>query len=171
MRLHVRLLSASLAVVFLAAITRGDELPRGDAKSQGFSPEQLERLPAILKEAIENKKIAGGVALVARRGKVIHVSLAGLQDIESKTPMADGTIFRLASMSKTITSVAVMQLIAARKLKLTDTLSKFVPEVKEMKVAVPSQDGKSFETVKAEREITIHDLLTHSSGITYRILQ
>jgi len=171
MRLHLRLLAASLPLVFLAAITRGDELPRGDAKSQGFSPEKLERLPAILKEAVEQKQIAGGVALVARRGRVIHVSLAGLQDIESKTPMADGTIFRLASMSKPITSVAVMQLIEDGKLKLTDTLSKFVPEFKEMKVAVPSQDGKSFETVKAEREITIHDLLTHSSGITYRILQ
>ena len=171
MRLHLRLLAASLPLVFLAAITRGDELPRGDAKSQGFSPEKLERLPAILKEAVEQKQIAGGVALVARRGRVIHVSLAGLQDIESKTPMADGTIFRLASMSKPITSVAVMHLIEDGKLKLTDTLSKFVPEFKEMKVAVPSQDGKSFETVKAEREITIHDLLTHSSGITYRILQ
>jgi CubicO group peptidase (beta-lactamase class C family) len=84
--------------------------------------------------------------------------------------MTDGTIFRIASMSKPITSVAVMQLVEDGKLKLTDTLSKYVPEFKDMKVAVPSQDGKSFETVKAEREITIHDLLTHSSGITYRIM-
>jgi CubicO group peptidase (beta-lactamase class C family) len=170
MRLHHQLLSASLAFVFLAAVTRGDELPRGDAKSQGFSPEKLERIPALLKEAVEKKQIAGGVALVARRGKVIHVSMAGLQDIESKAPMANGAIFRIASMSKPITSVAVMQLVEDGKLKLTDTLSKYVPEFKDMKVAVPSQDGKSFETVKSEREITIHDLLTHSSGITYRIM-
>jgi CubicO group peptidase (beta-lactamase class C family) len=164
------MLTALLPFVFVAAISRGDDLPRGDAKSQGFSPGKLEHLPAILKEAVEKKQIVGGVALVARRGKVIHVSLAGLQDIESKTPMADGTIFRIASMSKPITSVAVMQLVEDGKLKLTDTLSKFVPEFKDMKVAVPSQDGTSFETVKAEREITIHDLLTHSSGITYRIM-
>jgi CubicO group peptidase (beta-lactamase class C family) len=170
MRLHHLLLSASLAFVSLAAVTRGDELPRSDAKSQGFSPEKLERIPALLKEAVEKKQIAGGVALVARRGKVIHVSMAGLQDIESKAPMADGAIFRIASMSKPITSVAVMQLVEDGKLKLTDTLSKYVPEFKDMKVAVPSQDGKSFETVKAERAITIHDLLTHSSGITYRIM-
>jgi CubicO group peptidase (beta-lactamase class C family) len=159
-----------LTFAFLAAVTRGDELPRGDAKSQGFSPEKLERIPALLKEAVEKKQIAGGVALVARRGKVIHVSAAGSRDIESKTPMAEGVIFRIASMSKPITSVAVMQLVEDGKLKLTDPLSKYVPEFKDMKVAVPSRDGKSFETVKAEREITIHDLLTHSSGITYRIM-
>jgi CubicO group peptidase (beta-lactamase class C family) len=170
MKLHHRLLTALLTLEFVAAISRGDDLPRSDAKSQGFSPEKLERIPAILKEAVEKKQIAGGVALVARRGKVIHVSTAGLQDIENKTPMTDGTIFRIASMSKPITSVAVMQLVEDGKLKLTDTLSKYVPEFKDMKVAVPSQDGKSFETVKAEREITIHDLLTHSSGITYRIM-
>jgi CubicO group peptidase (beta-lactamase class C family) len=170
MRLHHRLLAASLAFVFLAAVTRGDDLPRGDAKSQGFSPEKLERIPALLKEAVEKKQIAGSVALVARRGKVIHVSTVGLQDIENKTLMAEGTIFRIASMSKPITSVAVMQLVEGGKLKVTDNLSMYVPEFKDMKVAVPSQDGKSFETVKAEREITIHDLLTHSSGITYRIM-
>jgi Beta-lactamase len=159
-----------LAFVLLAAVALGQELPRGDAKTQGFSPEKLERIPALLKEAVEKKQIAGGVALVARRGKVIHASMAGPQDIETKAPMAEGTIFRIASMSKPITSVAVMQLVEDGKLKLTDPLSKFVPEFKDMKVAVPSQDGKSSESVKAEREITIHDLLTHSSGITYRIM-
>ncbi len=119
---------------------------------------KLERIPVLLKEAVDRKQIAGCVALIARRGKVIHVSTAGFQDIENKTPTTEGTIFRIASMSKPITSVAVMQLVEDGKLKLTDTLSKDVPEFKEMKVAVPSQDGKSFESVKAEREITIHDL-------------
>jgi CubicO group peptidase (beta-lactamase class C family) len=164
MRLHHRLLSASLAFLFLAAVTRGD------AKAQGFSPEKLEHIPALLKGAIEKKQIAGGVALLARRGKVIHITAVGMQDIENKPPMTEGAIFRIASMSKPITSVAVMQLVEGGKLKVTDTLSMYVPEFKDMKLAVPSQDGNSFETVKAEREITIHDLLTHSSGITYRIM-
>src|SRR4249919_1145129 len=93
MNLRHRLPTALLTLVFVAAISRGDDLPRGDARSQGFSPEKLERVPALLKEAVEKKQIAGGVALVARRGKVIHISAAGLQDRESKTPMADGTIF------------------------------------------------------------------------------
>ncbi len=141
-----------------------------DARAQGFSPEKLERIPALLKEAVEKKQIAGGVALIAQHGKVIHVSAAGFQDIENKTQMTDGAIFRIASMSKPTTSVAVMQLVEDGKLKLTDRLSQYVPEFKEMKVAVPLPDGTSFETVKAEREITIHDLLTHTSGITYRIM-
>jgi|GEM_PF-4983381 len=89
-----------MVLIFLAAVTLGDDLPRSDAKSQGFSPEKLERIPALLKEAVEKKQIGGGVALVARRGKVIHVSTAGMQDIENKTSMTDGTIFRIASMSK-----------------------------------------------------------------------
>lgn len=167
---HLEVLVASLALIFLATITYGDDMPRVDAKSQGFSPEKLERIPAILKEAVEKKQIGGGVALVARRGKIVHLSAAGMQDIENKTPMADGTIFRIASMSKPITSVAIMQLVEDGKLQVTDNLSKFVPEFKDMKVAVPSQDGKSFDLVQAKREITIHDLLTHSSGITYRIM-
>src|SRR5207249_3612948 len=95
---------------------------------------------------------------------------AGWQDVEGKVPVADGTIFRIASMSKPITSVAVMILVDDGKLATTDLLSKFVPEFKEMKVLVPDKDGKSYETVPAAREITIHDLLTHSSGITYRLL-
>jgi CubicO group peptidase (beta-lactamase class C family) len=169
-KLHHRTLTALLTLVFVAAISRGDELPRSDAKAQGFSPEKLERIPALLKEAVEKKQIAGGVALIARRGKVVQVSTAGFQDIENKTAMTDATIFRLASMSKPITSVAVMQLVEDGKLKVTDTLAQYVPEFKNMKVAVPSPDGKSFETVKAERAITIQDLLTHSSGITYRIM-
>jgi CubicO group peptidase (beta-lactamase class C family) len=168
--IYLEVLAISVALVFFAAITYGDDMPRSDAKSQGFSAEKLERIPAILKEAVEKKQIGGGVALVARRGKIVHVSSAGMQDIENKTPMADGTIFRIASMSKPITSVAIMQLVEDGKLQVTDNLSKFVPEFKDMKVAVPSQDGKSFDLVKADREITIHDLLTHSSGITYRIM-
>jgi CubicO group peptidase (beta-lactamase class C family) len=93
-----------------------------------------------------------------------------MQDVEGKVPLTEATIFRLASMSKPITSVAVMILVEDGKLKVTDPLSKFVPEFKDMKVLVPSKDGKTYETVKANREITIHDLLTHSSGITYRLL-
>src|SRR6478672_2539253 len=96
MKLHHRMLAALLTLVFVAPISRGDDLPRGDAKSQGFSPEKLERVPALLKEAVAKKQIAGGVAMVARRGQIIHVSTAGLQDIENKTPMTDGTIFRIA---------------------------------------------------------------------------
>ena len=118
MKLHPRWLAATLALAVLAAVASAKSLPRGDARAQGFSPVKLERIPVLLNEAVDKKQIAGCVALIARRGKVIHVSTAGFQDIENKTPTTEGTIFRIASMSKPITSVAVMQLVEDGKLKL-----------------------------------------------------
>jgi CubicO group peptidase (beta-lactamase class C family) len=100
----------------------------------------------------------------------VHFSAAGMQDVEAKTPFSEKTIVRIASMSKPITSVAVMILVDEGKIDITDPLSKYVPEFKDMKVLVPDKDGKNYELVPAKREITIHDLLTHSSGITYGLL-
>jgi len=168
--LYQRFFIAIFACLILVPLSRADELPRGDAKSAGFSKEGLDHIPAAIKEAVEKKQIAGGSALVAKAGKVVHISAIGMQDIEGKVPLTENSIFRIASMSKPITSVAVMVLVDEGKLKVTDPLSKFVPEFKEMKVLVPAKDGKTFETVDATREITIHDLLSHSSGITYGLL-
>jgi len=146
-----------------AQLARGQDAARLD-------PEKLNAVSALLQKAAAEKKVAGGSALVAHNGKVVYRANAGWQDIEGKVSVADGTIFRIASMSKPITSVAVMILVEDGKLATTDPLSKFVPEFKEMKVAVVDKDGKLQETVPATREITIHDLLTHSSGITYRLM-
>src|SRR5262249_29221293 len=136
----------------------------------GFSKQKLDQIPAALKAAVDKKQIAGGSALVARQGKIVHLSAVGMQDVEASVPITESTIFRIASMSKPITSVGVMILVQDGKLSVTDPLSKYVPEFMDMQVLVPAKDGKSFDLVKANREITIHDLLTHSSGITYRLL-
>jgi CubicO group peptidase (beta-lactamase class C family) len=163
----------ALAAIFACALFLIAAAPsaRGQEASAGFSKEKLDRIPAVLKEAVAEKKISGASALIARHGKVVQLSSVGMQDVESKVPMSDTTIYRIASMSKPITSVAVMTLVDDGKLSVTDPLSKFVPEFKDMKVLVPGKDGKSHELVNAEREITIHDLLTHSSGLTYRLLK
>ena len=165
-----RILSVWLSCLFLASLARADDLPRGDAKSAGFSADKLAAIPAALKKAVADKKIGGGSALIARHGKVVHFSAAGMQSIADKVPISEKTIFRIASMSKPITSTAVMILVEEGRIKVTDPLSKYVPEFKDMKVLVPAKDGKSFTIVKAKREITIHDLLTHTSGLTYRLL-
>ena len=102
------LLCAGTAHAQLAA---GPGLPRGDAKAAGLSPDKLAALDAILKTAVEQKKIAGGSALVARNGKLVHLAAAGVQDIETGVPVSDRTIFRIASMTKPITSVAAMMLV------------------------------------------------------------
>jgi CubicO group peptidase (beta-lactamase class C family) len=143
---------------------------RAQDKPESFSQEKLEGITALLKKAVDDNKIAGGSAVIALHGKIVYSASVGMQDMEAKTPLTEKTIFRIASMTKPITSVAVMILVDEGKLSVTDPLSKFVPEFKDMKVLVPAKDGKSYETVKASREITIHDLLTHSSGISYRLM-
>ena len=165
-----RSLLICFACLALSPLARADELPRAEADASGFSKEKLEAIPAAIKKAVEEKKVAGGSALIAKKGKVVHLSTVGMQDIDAKAPIKESTIYRIASMSKPITSVAVMILVEEGKIKTTDPLSKYVPEFKEMKVIVPGKDGKEFTTVAANREITIHDLLTHSSGITYGLL-
>jgi CubicO group peptidase (beta-lactamase class C family) len=164
----------TVAAVFLCLSSSlvGPSCPsaRGEDKIAGFSREKLDQISALLKTAVEKKQVAGGSALIARNGQVVFKATVGRQDIEGNLPISDGTIFRIASMSKPITSVGIMILVQDGKLSVTDPLSKFFPEFKEMKVLVPAKDGKSYELVDAKREITIHDLLTHSSGITYRLL-
>jgi CubicO group peptidase (beta-lactamase class C family) len=107
------------------------------------------------------------VLLVARDGKTVAHRALGTQDVEGKLPMRPDTIFRIASMSKAVTSVAVMILLEEGRLRLEDPLSKFIPEFKDMQVAVPGKEGAEPKLVKAAREITLRDLLTHRSGISY----
>ena len=119
------------------------------------------------------------MTLVARRGRVAHFEAQGLMDLESKTPMRKDAIFRIASMSKPVTGVAILMLMEEGKLRLTDPVSRFIPEFKNMKVAMIEAAATSrrragagsrrampeIYTVPADREITIRDLLTHTSGL------
>ena len=159
---------ALFAGLLLWLVTPQAPSAHGDDKG-GLSQEKLKGVSTLLKNAYDKKQIPGAAALVYRRGHT-HSATVGYRDIEDKALLMQETIFRIASMTKPITSVAVMMLVEDGKLKVDDPLSKYVPEFKEMKVLVPSKDGKTYETVKANREITIHDLLTHSSGVTYRLL-
>src|SRR5262249_36378531 len=123
-----RSLLACLVCLCLLLAGRASELPRGDAKAAGFAPEKLERIPAALKQAVDKKQVAGAAALIARHGKVVYRANVGKQDVEGDVPLADATIFRIASMSKPITSVAVMILVDDGKLRVTDPLSHFLPD-------------------------------------------
>jgi CubicO group peptidase (beta-lactamase class C family) len=153
----------------------------------GFSSERLQRVHDAVQRHIDAKELSGVVTLVARRGRVAHFEAQGLMDIESKRPMPKDGIFRLASMSTPITGAAVMMLIEEGKIRLTDPVSRFIPEFKNLnKVAVPKPGAPAggaggrggapnaggrggaapeFDTVSASREITIRDLLTHTSGL------
>lgn len=163
-----RFLLVCLSCLILILVSQASQTPRGDVKAAGFSLEKLELIPAFIKDVVDKKQIAGASGLIARHGKVVYVTSVGMQDAEANVPLTGSSVHRLASMSKPITSVAAMILIEDGKLHPSDPLSKFVPEFKEMKVLVPTKEGNSYELVNAKRDITIHHLLTHTSGITYR---
>jgi CubicO group peptidase (beta-lactamase class C family) len=135
--------------------------------SLGFDPGRLARLSQVMQGFVDRKELPGLVLLVARDGKTVELRALGHQDLEGKQPMRPDTIFRIASMSKPVTSVAVMILLEEGRLRLDDPLSKFIPEFKGAQVAVPGKEGEESKLVKATREITLRDLLTHRAGIGY----
>lgn len=166
-----------LAVSLLAAATlTAGSVPSGKPEDAGVSSQRLQRIHDTMTRHIDAKEICGAVTVVSRRGKIIHFESHGQMDIEAAKPMAKNAIFRLASMTKPITAVAVLMLVEEGKIRLADPVSKFIPEFKAMKVAMPNESARptvrgaadappDFYTVPARREITIRDILTHTSGI------
>jgi CubicO group peptidase (beta-lactamase class C family) len=138
--------------------------PSSTPESVGLGSDRLARLHRTMQGFVDRREAAGIVTLIAREGKVVDVHAAGFQDLDSRSPLKGDTIFRIMSMTKPITSVAVMMLVEEGKLLLTDPVSKFIPSFKGQKV----MEGTA--TVPAQREPTIRDLLTHRSGLTYGFL-
>jgi CubicO group peptidase (beta-lactamase class C family) len=131
--------------------------------SVGVSAERLGRLHAGMQGLVDRKEAGGIVTLIARDGKVVDVHATGFQDVANKTPMRTDTLFRIASMTKPVTSVAVMMLYEEGKLLLSDPVSKFIPAFKSSRVL----EGGGETPVAARRGINLRDLLSHRSGITY----
>jgi CubicO group peptidase (beta-lactamase class C family) len=153
----------------VAAAVSAAGLPHGDPTAAGFAKERLNRIETTIRRAVENKQIAGAAAVVAKDGRIVYRANVRERDVENKLPITDDTIYRIASMTKPITSVAAMMLVEEGKLSLDDPLDKFVPEFGKMRVVVTNGDHKpSTETIEpAKRPITVRHLLTHTSGITY----
>jgi len=136
--------------------------------SPKVNPERLKRIDGVLNEYIQQNKIMGAVTLLVKDGQIVQHQSYGIDDIESKKPMAKDAIFRIASQTKAITTAAVMLLMEEGKLLLSDPLSKYIPEfAKPVVLATFNEKDSSYTTVPAKREITIKDLLTHTSGLGY----
>jgi CubicO group peptidase (beta-lactamase class C family) len=133
-------------------------------RSVGLSQERLDDITALMQEHVDDERIAGAVAAVARRGKVAYLESVGKRDIENDVEMSADTIFRIASMTKPITSVAVLILYDDGLIRLNDPVSKYIPEFDRPNVLASGQVRK---TIPAKRRITIEHLLTHTSGLTY----
>lgn len=169
MRSRCTLLCALAILIALAPLASAQGLPKGSPKSVGLSQERLDRITAMMQKHVDDGLLAGAVAMVAREGKVAYFQSVGMQDREKKVEMSPGTIFRIASMSKAITSVAVMMLYEEGKLQLKDPVSKFIPEFGDVKVLAATGDASAQDgVVPTKRPITIRHLLTHTSGLTYQ---
>jgi len=136
-------------------------------ESVGLSSERLERIGTEVQKDIDDKRIAGAVTLVMRHGQVAWFKAQGLSDREANKPMRPDSIFRICSMTKPITSLAVMMLYEEGRFLLDDPISNYLPEFKNPKVLMKTASGVPY-TIPATREITIRDLLRHTSGLTYQ---
>jgi CubicO group peptidase (beta-lactamase class C family) len=165
------------ALVLVSSFAQA-ELPTTKPEKVGMSTERLQRINEMMQRHIDAGDITGGVTAVARRGQVVHFQAHGLMDLDAKKPMPKDAVFRMASSTKPIAGVAVMMLVEEGKIRLTDPVHKFIPEFKDMKVAVPKHGGPEpvgpfgphrpkpvVDLVSANRDITIRDLLTHTSGL------
>src|SRR4051812_33621709 len=135
-----------------------------------FNPEKLAKVTEFFRNEVATGKISGADVLIQQRGKPVYHETFGVQDVVSKAPITDKTIFRLSSLTKAITSVVAMELIQDGKIKLDDPVSKYIPSFANVKVGVEkkAEDGtKSLELVPPNRPMTVHDLMTHTSGVTY----
>ena len=155
---------AALAVPALASVTVVKP------EDVGLSAARLQRITDMVQRHIAAGDLTGAVTLVARRGKVAHLAVQGVMDLDSKQPMTPATMFRIASMTKPVIGVSIMMLVEEGKLHLGDPVARFIPQFANMKVAMarPASGGSeapSFYTVPAQRPITIKDLLTHVSGL------
>ena len=163
------MISVALAVSILASTVLADPRIAANPESVGFSAGRLGRVDRMLQGYVDRKEIPGAVGLIARHGQIVYHKGFGHRDVESNAPMSKDVIFRIASMTKPITSVAAMMLWEEGRFQLRDPVSKFLPEFADMDVALTVEPGDSargpYKTVESTRPISIQHLLTHTAGL------
>jgi CubicO group peptidase (beta-lactamase class C family) len=161
----------SLAVVLLLLVPSGaSALSAASPEEVGLSRERLARIGQALARQIDERSFPGAVALVARQGRVAYFEAFGQLDPKTGAPMSTDAIFRLYSMTKPLTSVAAMMLVEDGRLRLTDPVGLYLPQLAKLEVAMRSTDasGKpSYTLVATDRAVTVYDLLRHTSGMVY----
>ena len=160
------LLSGPLCLAALAG-AGPDPLPRATPESVGLAPAQLRQATALLNQFVTERKIAGAVAAVARKGKLAYLEAVGVQDLDTRTPMTARSIFRIYSMTKSVTAVAAMMLLEEGRFSLNDPVSKYLPEFQKVMVARDRRKGRR-RARPPSRAITVEDLLLHTSGLSHR---
>ena len=164
-------LMMSVMLVLTGSVAWAQSLPSAKPEQVGLSSERLDRVGQALKGEIAKGKLPGAVALVARKGRVAYFESFGLQDKAGGAPMANDAIFRIYSMTKPLVSVAAIMLMEDGRLVLTDPVSHHLPQLTKLQVSAPKADSTfarvTYQMVPTEREMTIQDLLRHTSGLAY----
>jgi CubicO group peptidase (beta-lactamase class C family) len=153
-----------LPILLLSISLNGQLLSKESPEKEGLSSGRLNRIDSLLQNLVDHQKLVGVVTMIARHGKIVHSAHIGMLDIETNKKIQLNTIFRIASMSKPIVSVAAMILYEKGCFQLNDPVSKYIPEFKDLKVY--SKKGDQTNGI-LKREMTIQDLLRHTSGLTY----
>ena len=162
---------ACITLTVYSIAQKNSPIAAGTPESAGFSSERLKRIDNTMNEWVQKEWMQGCEALVIRNGKIIYYKAAGYNDLEAKTALQKDAIFRIASQTKAITSTAIMILFEEGKLMLSDPVSKYIPSFKNQKVLDKfTASDTTYTTVPAERDITIKDLLTHTSGLGYAMI-
>lgn len=162
-----KIIPVLLGFLVLSVFALAQDLPTAKPETLGLSSERLERIGTAVQHDIDNKRIAGAVTMVIRHGHVAWFKSQGMMDREAGKAMQPDAMFRICSMTKPITSVAVMMLYEEGRFLLDDPVSKYLPEFKNPKVLVKPASGVPY-SIPATKEITVRDLLRHTSGITYQ---
>ncbi len=185
--LHRLLLLILLAAVSSASIAK--ELPEAKPERVGMSSDRLQKLTELMNTRVEDGTMVGGLGMIARNGRVIYTQTYGQADREAARPMQEDAIFRIYSMTKPITAVALMMLYEEGKFLLNDPVARYIPELADLEVALSTADGdtgivsdgttsrtvgegdasKVGQTRKPRRQPTVRDLLTHTAGLTYGV--
>jgi CubicO group peptidase (beta-lactamase class C family) len=162
---------AAVAALAIAIPAAAQGIPKAQSPEEvGFVAQRLKRLSDRIEEGVKNNEIPGAVVLIARNGKIAMFDAYGFRDKEARAPMKTDTIFRIASMTKPITTVAAMILMEEGKLSLADPVSKYIPAFADTKVSVQKKNADGTVELSLEpqfRPMTVQDLMRHTSGLTY----
>ncbi len=155
-----------IGVVVGGIASAGEWLPSGTPEKHGFSIDRLTRLSDAMQAHVDAGEMPGALMIIASQGEVIYRESVGFRDLESQKPVTPDTVYRIYSMTKPVTSVAAMMLVEEGKLRLSDPVFQYIPAFRNLTVY---QDGQlaNMKTEPIEQPITVHHLLTHTSGLTY----
>jgi len=162
----MNLISKLSVLLLISCSSWAEMLPKAKPSSVGMSSDRLARIAPAMQAYIDRELVSGTVTLIARKGKIVHFEAQGFMDAENEIPMRKDAIFRIASMTKPITSVALMMLWEEGKFQLRDPVSKYLPEFEgQMVSSTGDVSGATGKLIPVEREATIRDMLTHTAGL------